>query len=366
MRFFKLADKYILKELIYPFFFGVIAFTSISAGIGVIPNLIRESTRYSLALDVVLKLFFSRLPEIIVYTFPTSILLASLVAFNRLSSDSEVTAFKASGVSFYRLITPALFVGLMVSLMTITFNEIIVPRANNYSDLVLDKARATDKPTLHQSIAIPEYQDGQLRRTIYADSLVGQIMYRVTIIENDGGGVSRVVFADKAMWQKHGGWVFDAGVMHNFSPDDRLQILSVKFSRELININYSPDDLLINQDKKDPRNMNFPELDRYIGQSAKAGLDTKSLLIQLHQKLSIPFACLIFTLLGAPMGVKPTRGSSSVGIGISLMVVVFYYILLAMGQWMGTYNIVPAWFSAWLPNLVTGAIGLVFLVRVSD
>ncbi|HCT86405.1 MAG: hypothetical protein DKM50_05345 [Candidatus Margulisiibacteriota bacterium] len=361
----KLVDKYIIKELIYPFFFGVIAFTSISAGVGVLPNLIAESTKYNLPVDAVVKLFFSRLPEIIVYTFPTSILLASLVAFNRLSSDSEVTAFKSSGVSFYRLIVPALVVGVVISMMTITFNEEIVPKANNYAELVLLKAKTTNKPALRQSIAIPEYEGGVLKRTIYANSLKGQTMNDVTVIENDEQGVARVIYAREAMWQKSGGWIFLAGVMHNFSAQDKLKIITIAFTKEYINISYTPEDLLITKEKKEPKNMNYRELSAYISQRTKAGLDNKGLMIQLHQKASIPFACFIFTLLGAPMGVKPTRGSSTVGIGLSLLVVVMYYIMLATGQWLGTYGAIPPWLAAWIPNIVTGMIGSMLLIRVS-
>jgi lipopolysaccharide export system permease protein len=358
----KLIDKYIAKELIFPFFFGVIAFTSISAGIGVLPNLIGDAVRYSLGFDVVLKLFFSRLPEIIVYTFPTSILLAAIVAFNRLSSDSEVTAFKSGGISFYRMVVPALLIGFFVSITTVSFNEIVVPRANNYATLLLDKARSINKPKIKEAISIPEYENGILKRNIFATSLDGHMMKNVNVIEYDNSIFSRTIFASKAFWKPEGGWVFVKGVMHNFDIDDPLTVLTIKFDKEYINISYSPEELLITKRKKEPKDMDYLELSGYIKQRKKAGLETIDYLIQKHQKFSIPFACFIFTLLGAPMGIKPTRGSSAVGIGVSLFVVVIYYIILAIGQWLGSYSIVSPVIAAWMPNILIGIVG-VFLLR---
>ena len=79
--------------------------------------------------------------------------------------------------------------------------------------------------------------------------------------------------------------------------------------------------------------------------------------VELYLKTAVPFACFIFTLLGAPLGLKPQRQSSSVGIGFSLLVVVFYYILMAIGQWMGLIHVFSPLIAAWIPNIIIGGIG---------
>ena len=126
----KRLDIYIMKEITNVFLFGVIAFSSIFAGVGIIPNLVSEASNYGLELKTVVALFVGRVPQLMVYTFPMSILLASLQVFGRLSNDSEITAFRSGGVSLNRIIRPALFMGLMVSLLALTFNEQLVPKAN--------------------------------------------------------------------------------------------------------------------------------------------------------------------------------------------------------------------------------------------
>lgn len=359
----KLIDKYILKEITGAFLFGVVAFSSISAGVGVLPNLIHLSTKYSFSFNTVIQLFFARLPEIIVFTFPTSILLASLISFNRLSSDSEITAFRACGVSFFRMVVPAVFMGVIVSFLTISFNEIIVPRANIQSEMIVRHAKQTKKPKLQESVSIPEYKNGILKRNIFAGSMSGNTLKNVNVVEYENGHFARTIVAEEAVYKDDGGWDFSHGVMHMFFKEDLLRVISVKFDKEQININYSPDQLLVNKKKKDSKNMNYVELRSYISQLEKAGVDTSSLGVQLYQKISIPFACLVFVLLGCPLGVRPTRGSSAMGLGMSLIIVIVYYILMAVGQWLGSYGAVTPLVAAWLPNLVVGSFGAKMLFK---
>ncbi|MEI6567698.1 MAG: LptF/LptG family permease, partial [Verrucomicrobiota bacterium] len=143
---FKRIDSYILEEMTNAFLFGVIAFSSIFAGVGIIPNLVREASTYGLGFVVVMQLFLARIPQVMVYTFPMSILLATLTVFGRLSNDSEITSFRASGVSLSRIIRPALILGLMVSLLALTFNEMLVPKANVYVNYLIVKARNEYQP----------------------------------------------------------------------------------------------------------------------------------------------------------------------------------------------------------------------------
>ncbi|ETR65134.1 MAG: YjgP/YjgQ permease [Candidatus Magnetoglobus multicellularis str. Araruama] len=254
---------------------------------------------------------------------------------------------------------------MFISCLTITFNEIIVPKANVYRDLIMDQVKGNQSGNLKikESVSIPQYEDGILKRNIFANSLQGNTMQGVNVIEYDQNQFARMIYADIATWQPNGSWVFANGVMYNFNKKDRFSIITIQFAKELINLNYSPQDLVINKDKKDSKNMNYQELHRYIKKLKKSGQETVSYSIQLHQKIAIPFACLIFTLLGAPMGIKPTRGSSAVGIGLSLLIVVIYYIISAATQWLGSYNIINPWFAAWLPNITTGSLGLFLLFK---
>ena len=132
----KLLDKYLIKEIFIPFLFGIAAFTFILAGSTVLFPMIGEATKYGIPIKDLIQIIVYKLPVIIAYSFPMSTLLATIMAFSRLSSDLEILAFRACGISFFRLIIPIICMGFIISLITIIFNESIVPKAaNSYQNL---------------------------------------------------------------------------------------------------------------------------------------------------------------------------------------------------------------------------------------
>lgn len=99
----KLLYRYMFLEILYPFLFAVIAFSTITAGGAILPGLIGDAQQYNLGFDKVVALFILRLPQVISYTFPMSTLLAALLSFSRLSGESELSAFRAGGISFIQV-----------------------------------------------------------------------------------------------------------------------------------------------------------------------------------------------------------------------------------------------------------------------
>ena len=123
----RLLDRYVLTELLYPFVFGIAAFSSIFIASTMLFRITKYVTQYGASLEAVGRLFFYSLPEVINYTFPMSMLLAALMAFGKLSGSSEITAMKAGGVSYYRIVTPVLIVGFLVSMFSLVWAEKVVP-----------------------------------------------------------------------------------------------------------------------------------------------------------------------------------------------------------------------------------------------
>ena len=102
----RLLDKYVLKELLYPFIFGVASFSSIFIASSLLFKIVQYITTYGAPIPAVARLFFYSLPEIVNYTFPMAVLLATLMAFGKLSGNSEIVAMKSGGVSYYRIVAP--------------------------------------------------------------------------------------------------------------------------------------------------------------------------------------------------------------------------------------------------------------------
>ncbi|MBU0580288.1 MAG: LptF/LptG family permease, partial [Candidatus Margulisbacteria bacterium] len=346
----KILDRYLAAELFLPFLFGVLAFSAITAGGAIIPGLVGDATALNLPLGTAISLFMVRMPKVIAYTFPMATLLASLLAFGSLSSNSEVTAFRAGGLSLFRLMIAPFFIGVFISFLTILFNEAIVPKATFLEENMIIRYKEISKqiPTLKENVNIPEYEGGYLKRLVYAKEREENTMKDVSVSEYDKGRFARIIFAKQAEWQKEGGWLFKDGIIHQFSGDKRSAYI-IEFKKEIINIELTLRDL--SKRTKDPDQMALFELGQYIEQQKKRGVDVTEYLVKYNQKFAVPFACLVFVLLGAPMGIRPQRTGGGVGFALSIVVVFGYYVLLSIGMWLGLIGALTPWLAAWMPNI---------------
>jgi lipopolysaccharide export system permease protein len=361
----KTIDRYIFKELIEPFLFGLGAFTAILSASMIMFELVRAVVLRGMPLLVALQIFIYRLPGIVVYIFPMATLLAALLAFSRLSHDSEVIAFRAAGISLFRLIVPVLGLGLLVSLANLTFSEIVVPESNKAAKNLLIETSLQSQPKLQKNIFVPELQHGVLKRIFYARSMKGSSMEGVIVQEfNPEGGLSQIINAKQASWKSgKNQWLFRDGIIYLIAESGEYKHL-IKFNEQHITIKYTPADLYIGD--RNPDEMTLQELKEFISLKEKMGVDTVDLQIQYNMKLSIPFASLVFALLGAPLGLSPRRAAGSIGLGLSIIVIFFYYILTFVSLAVGETRLLPPVAAAWVPNLVTGGVGWYILKRASE
>ena len=355
-------DRYLLRELIGPFLFGIAAFSCILAGSTVLFYLVKDAIRYGIPFGQVLQLFAYKLPSIIVFTFPMATLLATILGFGRLSSDLEILALRAGGIGFYRLIAPVAVTGLLISILTIWFNEVIVPKASTSAETVVATYSHSQQPKIKENINFTEYDpQGFPLRIINVLKVEPHQLHHITIAEYDHGALSRMISANSGRWLPQGGWEFYDGIMNNFSPKNPFMMTVIQFKIERIDIPINPFDLT--KREKTTQEMNALELREKISLQKKLGQDPIENLMSFHMKFSVPFASLIFSLLGATVGIRPMRSSSPLGLGISLVIILVYYVLLSIGMGLGMSHLLPAVLAAWLPNVLVGGITLYMLHR---
>ncbi|NJN48975.1 MAG: YjgP/YjgQ family permease [Alkalinema sp. RL_2_19] len=186
-------DRYLLKQLLLPFLFGVAAFSSIGVSVGALFDLIRKITTVNLPFEIALQVFFLQIPLYISYALPMSTLLATLMMYSRLSTDSELIAMRSAGISLYRLIMPAVALSLMITATSFAFNEAIVPAANYRATTTLETALKEDtKKFQEENILSSEYtevkgEDGKSKRVLsrifYANQFNGDSLSGLTVLD---------------------------------------------------------------------------------------------------------------------------------------------------------------------------------------
>ncbi|TDX59221.1 LptF/LptG family permease [Orenia marismortui] len=363
----KIIYRYLLKELIQPFLFGVFAFTSIFVGTDVLISLAKMMSKYGVPLLTTIKLFFLSLPQIVVWTFPMSMLLATLLSFGRLSGDSEITALKAGGISFIRLVTPVLIVGLLVSGLSIYFSNNLVPASMNiYEDTVwkLKHGKARPKTQKNLRISPVDNKTKKLDYVLTADKFDGntQTLKGVTWQDYDNGNLVMIIQAKRAEWLEEK-WIFMDGIIYTITQDG--QVPQTRFNKFNMteNLNRTPEQISRNQ--KEPEEMTISELREHIDLMEEEGRNVNSLKVSYYQRYAIPFACFIFALLGAPLGLKPNRSGSSIGLGLSIIVIFIYYTIMTVGGSLGEAGTIPAWLGAWMQNIIFTIVGISLLYKAS-
>lgn len=361
----KLLDRYILAELAPPFVFGVAAFTAIMTASTVLFHLVTLMVRHGLPPLLVSQIFALRIPEMVFYTFPMAMLLATLMAFGRLSGDGEITAFKAVGVSLYRMLAPALAAAALVSACTIGLNEYLVPAAAwKAKNLLYEATHKQQLPLARDHLFYNEMAGDRLARSFYARHFDGRVMHDVVVQEFEDNRLVRLIQAKQAR-AVAAGWSFETGMIYQVDESGEFRY-TVRFKEQRIALGEAL--LALSQENRLPIEMNAGELDAHIDRlrsTGQQGREVNELMVQYHQKFAVPFASLVFALIGAPMGLRPQRSTSSIGLGLSILVIFIYYILMFVCMAMGQTGALPAWLAAWLPNMVAGAIGLFHLRRLA-
>lgn len=366
----KRLDIYILKELAGPFFFGVAAFSSIMIGSSLLFQMSRYLIELNMPVDLVSRLFLLELPGIIVLTFPMSTLLATLLAFGRLSGNSEIIAFKAGGVSFWRMIISVVIVGVIVSFSTIYINERIVPVTKFESRrLLYEFTHNAQLPTTQRHLTISQLtKKGVLDYILYADKFDGQSrsLFKVAYQDmDDAGRVIAIVTAKEARWLDSQ-WIFYDGE-YTFFPEGDQPVIKATFAQyEMKDIQRTPRQITLSERSKRPEELTLAELKEVIENKRAEGRDVKKIQVSYHQRFSIPLSCLIFALLGAPLGLQPNRSGSSIGLGLSIIVIFIYYIVLTIGASIGQTGLISPIWGAWLPNIIFGLVGLGLNYKVNN
>ena len=366
-------DRYILIELLLPFLFGMGLFSSLALSIGTLFDLVRRVTESGLPLAIAVKILFLKMPAFVVLAFPMSTLLASLMAYSRLSSDSEIIALRSLGVSIYRLVIPALLFSLLVTGLAFIFNDQITPAANYEALLTLEKAVNQDRPPTQQSnIIYPEYgkvrnAEGQeqtiLTRLFYAEEFNGTEMKRLTILDRTQTGINQVLTAQSATWNiQENIWDFYDGTVYIIAPDGSYRNI-VRFKHQQLALPRAPLDFA-SRDRGDGE-MSISQAQRYLEVIRLSGDPKKvrKLEVRIQAKYSLPFVCFVFGLVGAAIGIRPQNTNKATSFGICVGLIFSYYLLSFLSESMGIWGLMSPFFAAWSPNFLGMTAGLLLLIQ---
>ena len=372
LRHIPLLDRWLIAELISPLLFAVAAFTVVSLSVGVMFELVRKIVESGLPVLIAVQVLLQRLPSFLVISFPMATLMATLLAYSRLSANSELTALRSVGVTATRMIIPALALALVMSSLTFVFNDVVVPRSNRSAEITLRRALgksiATEKGDniVYSRFGSVERPDGSsskgLLQLFYANRFLDGTMTGVTVLDFSRVGFTQMLVAKSANWnEQEAKWEFLNGQILTLTPSGSTT--SADFDRYLYPLSAAP--IRIAKLPKDANNMTVAEAlqAEQLLQNAGDVKEARRMQVRIQEKFTLPMACLVFGLIGASLGAKPnSRTSRSQGFGISVVLILVYYVLSFSFSSLGVKGTLSPLLAAWSPVLISLA-GGGFLLR---
>ena len=348
----------------------------------------------------VLEAFSLSLAWMTLLAVPMAVMVAVLTAFGRLSGDNEVSAAKATGVNVLSLQAPVLIAAAVVAIALFLFGNHMLPAANHRLKALLVDIHRVRPLAMIESGIMTELPGGYRIIVERLDPETSEI-FEARIHRMEGGEPLQTIVAKRGRIS-----VADTenlirielqdGEIHELDPDDPTRYRRLLFERHVINVDQGTADLVRTERvKRGDREMSLNDLNEEMAQhradaegargkiaallgdqlarvldaayapseeavhvsEGRALRSIRKLEVEYHKKFSIPFSCIVFVLLGAPLGIRSRRGGVGMGAGIGILFFLIYYLFLIGGEQLGDRGIIaPAW-AMWAPNALFGGIG---------
>lgn len=358
-----LVDVYMLQQFLYYFVVVLVGFVLIFDAFTLF-DLLGDISKNHIAASMVLDYFRFLVPLMVYQLAPLATLVATLVTLGVLAKNNEVIAFKASGVSLYRLVLPLTLAGLVLAGGMFLLDDTFLPYANQRQDALRNEIKGRPPQTYFQPARQWIFgENGKIYNYELFDS-DHQLFGGLNVFELDPGTfqIRRRIFATRATWEPSqstwvlaGGWVrdFEGGKVvryHPFRVDSLPEISEPPsyFRREV----------------RQSYQMNWRQLGTYIASLQQAGFDTSRLTVQWQKKFAFPMIAAIIVFLGAPfaflVGTRGAIGGLAVAVGIGIV----YWATAALFEAMGSVGQLPPFLAGWAPDAIFGFLAVYFFLRM--
>jgi LPS export ABC transporter permease LptG/LPS export ABC transporter permease LptF len=363
----RILDKYVVREFLKIFFLVLAGFASLILVFTVF-DLLKDILSHDIGWSIVGQYLINLAPSILYQTTPLAVLIAVLVTFGVLNRNSEIIAMKACGISLYRLVVPIVSIAAILSLSLFLFDQFYLPQANRKQEALRNIIKGKPPQTvLHpeQNWIFGQPNPGEPDRIFYYQFFdAGRKEFaNLSLFEFDPAtfALSRRIFAaraawdpDTSTWQLLNGWQRD---IDGANVSQYREFIKTSFAE----IHEAPS--YFQKESKKAQEMNFGQLESYIGDLSQSGFDTMRLRVELWHKLAYPLMAVVIAVLAIPFALFMGRRSSLTGIAVAIAVALTYIVLNDLFENLGGVNYLPAALAAWASDLLFGLVGGYLLLR---
>lgn len=349
-------NRYLAREIVAPFFLGLVAFTFVLL-MGKLLKLADLVIAKGVPFVEILKMVAYLLPSFFLLTIPMAFLLAVLLAFGRLSADNEIIALKASGISLYNLLPTLLLLAAGAYAATLFITMTALPWGNASFKKFLGTIVET-----RAAITI--------RDRVFNDTFPGIVIYVDHYDENsqkmDGIMIhdDRKTVEPSTIFASTGSIGSDPaldtirlhlqdGVMHRRKDAATYRLVEFRDYELTINLHQAARDISLNE-----LDLGMDDLRQTIRTAGSDLKKQREFQVELHKRYALPFACIVFAILGLPLGIQNQRAGRSAGFAASIAIFMLYYIMFSAGRTMAGKGLVAPALAMWTPNVLFLLLGI--------
>jgi lipopolysaccharide export system permease protein len=361
------CDRYLLREMVGPFVLalvGLLLFLLLNIVLSLTPLMVDRG----IGMSTLLRLVILQLPKLFVLAVPMAALFATFLGLGRLMHDREIMAFESIGISLRRILMPLIAAAAVVSVFDFAINNWAAPaseRAFQRTYLEVIFRQSVPRITPNAIFSGPDNLFFYVRR--YDANT--RTLHDVLIYDTEGDlfpSVSEsetqvtLITAETGEWTEDT-WELEGGRTYGFDAAGKL-VYSGGFGQLSIPVDQSVEQIL--SQSRSPDEMGISELLARVEQSSKTGQRVEPYILEIHHKIALPLATIVFVLLGGTLSFTFGTRGRAVGIIASLLLISVFTGLLWWTQAIGQRGAMHPALAAWLPNLLFGGLGLLLFLRV--
>ena len=409
----KILERYILKENFKPFVVSLMVTTFVML-LDKIIDLLNLIIEKHLDIVTIASIFGLSLPFILALTIPMAILLASIMSFGRLSVDNELIAFKSCGINIYTLLKPTVIAALFISFFMVYFNNAVLPETNHILKNMMIKANyrrpataivpGTFNTMKNYTIYVKERIDDELfgiliynkEKTKFPQTISAEwgrielanggnslkaILYNGQMHERDQKNSDKYNISEFKMFTLNlpdlgfkmnkegtdyrGDRELSSNAMQEIVDERKIKIEEIQLEIDKIQLSITE----INSNDDEPFDKNelkkhYNRLNLKQDKVVTLESDIRKYQVEIHKKYAIAFACVIFVLIGAPIGMMTKTSGVGMSFSVSAIVFLIYYGALTLGEELADKGVVSPFLAMWISNIVFSIIGI-YLVVIS-
>jgi lipopolysaccharide export system permease protein len=355
---FKPLDRYVFREFWKIFLATAVGFPILVIIIDLADNLDKYLNR-QLSGQAIAMSYVYWVPDSMFMALPAAVLFATVFTIGAFTRHSEITAAKASGISFHRMVAPIFVAAVMVTILGGVLSE-VVPVTNRRRAELLEERR---------------FQAADARYNFPYSAENGRV-YKIAALNVQQGSLDAIEIERRGLGPDYPTYLLTAvtGAWRDSLDrwtlfDGEMHILPDSVTDYVFEYDSLRDNMLLERPEelvaraREPNEMRYKELGLYIRALERSGADVNELKVEQALKIAVPITCFIIAIFGAPLATSTKRGGAAFGIGISLATTILFLTLIQITKAVGGGGLLPPTIAAWTPNLLFAAAGIVLLAR---